>query len=160
MGDFVTMGELTGRVARIQIRATTISDADNREIVVPNRNFITERFVNWTLTDSVTRLVIAVGIAYGSDLAHALEVLLGIATRHPKVLSQPPPCAVFTSFGDSALHLELQVYAREVPHRIDLRHELNAQIYDAFRAEGIEIPFPQRDVHVRSIVGPAVPPAD
>jgi len=147
----VTIGDLSGRVARIQIRATTIADSDNREIIVPNRNFITERFVNWTLTDSVTRLVIPVGIAYGTNLEKALGMLLGIANSHAKVLRDPAPCAVFQGFGDSALMIELQVYAKEMPHRVDLRHELNRLIYEAFRAEGIEIPFPQRDVHVRSM---------
>ena len=151
VGDFVTIGDLSGRVARIQIRATTIADSDNREIIVPNRNFITERFVNWTLTDSVTRLVIPVGIAYGTNLEKALGMLLGIANSHAKVLRDPAPCAVFQGFGDSALMIELQVYAKEMPHRVDLRHELNRLIYEAFRAEGIEIPFPQRDVHVRSM---------
>lgn len=157
VGDFVTIGDLTGRVARIQIRATTIADADNREIVVPNRNFITEKFVNWTLTDSVTRLVLPVGVAYGSNLGRVLALLLEIAKSNPRVLVEPAPCAVFTSFGDSALNLELQVYAREVPQRIELRHELNTSIYEAFGAEGFEIPFPQRDVHVRSVTG-TLPP--
>ncbi len=151
VGDFVTIGDLSGRVARIQIRATTIADADNREIIVPNRNFITERFVNWTLTDSVTRLVIPVGIAYGTNVEKALGLLLGIANAHEKVLCEPAPGAVFQSFGDSALLIELQVYAREMPHRLDLRHELNRRIYEVFTAEGIEIPFPQRDVHVRTM---------
>jgi len=151
VGDFVTIGDLSGRVARIQIRATTIADADNREIIVPNRNFITERFVNWTLTDSVTRLVIPVGIAYGTNVEKALGLLLGIANAHEKVLREPAPGAVFQSFGDSALLIELQVYAREMPHRLDLRHELNRRIYEVFAAEGIEIPFPQRDVHLRTM---------
>ena len=151
VGDFVTIGELTGRVSRIQIRATTIADADNREIIVPNRNFITERFVNWTLSDAVTRLLIPVGIAYGSDLKKALKLLLEVADAHSKVLCDPSPTAVVQGFGDSAVMLELQVYAREVPHRIDIRHQINSQIYETFRANGIEIPFPQRDLHLRTI---------
>ncbi len=151
VGDFVTIGELSGRVTRIQIRATTICDADNREIIVPNKNFITERFLNWTLTDAVTRLVIPVGVAYGSNTDRALTLLLDIARAHPNVLHEPAPCAVFQSFGDSALLLELQVYAKEINLRVDLRHELNTRIYRAFAEHGIEIPRPQREVLLRSV---------
>jgi potassium efflux system protein len=151
VGDFVTIGELSGRVTRIQIRATTICDADNREIIVPNKNFITDRFLNWTLTDAVTRLVIPVGVAYGSNTDQALTLLLDIARAHPNVLHEPAPCAVFQSFGDSALLLELQVYAKEINLRVDLRHELNTRIYRAFAEHGIEIPRPQREVLLRSV---------
>lgn len=150
VGDFVTMGEMSGRVTRIQIRATTICDADNREIVVPNKSFITDRFVNWTLTDTVTRVVIPVRVAYGSNTDRALNLLLDIAHAHPTVLQEPAPCAVFQSFGESALLLELQVYAKELNQRVDLRHELNTRIYRAFAEQGIEIPRPQHEVLLRS----------
>ena len=151
VGDVVTMGDLTGRVSRIQIRATTISDFDNREIIVPNKNFITERFVNWTLTDQVTRVVIEVGVAYGSDVDVVTALLTAVAADHPKVLKAPAPMVVFDGFGESALNFRLMVHVREVGDRLDLRHDLNSQIYRAFAAHGIEIPFPQRDVHLRSV---------
>ena len=151
VGDFVTIGELSGRVARIQIRATTICDNDNREIIVPNRNFITDRFVNWTLTDAVTRLTLEVGVAYGTDVQRALGLLQQLALDNPKVLHDPAPVVVFKRFGESSIELELQVHARDLLHRLDLRHELNGAIYEAFQAAGIEIPLPQRELHLRSL---------
>jgi potassium efflux system protein len=151
VGDVVTIGDLTGRVSRIQIRATTISDADNREIIVPNKNFITERFINWTLTDQVTRIVINIGVAYGSDIEQVSALLMEIARSHPKVLKDPEPAVAFSNFGDSALTFELQVHARELLDRRDLRHDLNSAIYRTLMQHGIEIPFPQRDVHLRSV---------
>lgn len=150
-GDVVTIGDLTGCVSRIQIRATTIVDADNKEIIVPNKTFITERFVNWTLTDQVTRIVIDVGVAYGSNVEQVTSLMLDIAAAHPKVLKAPAPAAVFRGFGDSALNFQLGVYAREVGDRIDLRHELNSRIYSSLGDHGIEIPYPQSDVRIRSM---------
>ncbi len=151
VGDVVTIGDMSGKVTRIQIRATTIRDMDNKEIVVPNKTFITERFVNWTLSDQVTRVVIQVGIAYGADVAQAVRLLLELACAHPKVMDEPAPQAVLVGFGDSALNIELQVYAEELVHRSDVRHELYSAIYAAFSRHGIEIPYPQRDVHVKSV---------
>lgn len=151
VGDVVTIGDVTGRVSKIQIRATTLNDADNKELIVPNKNFITERFVNWTLSDQVTRVVIDVGVAYDSDVDEVTRLLLDIAGAHPKVLKEPAPGVIFDAFGDSALNFRLMVHARELGDRLDLRHELNSRIFKAFRERGIEIPFPQRDVHVRSL---------
>jgi len=151
VGDVVTIGELSGRVSRIQIRATTISDADNREIIVPNKNFITERFINWTLTDQVTRVMFQLRVAYGADIVRVHALLLDVARAHPKVLKEPGPLASFVGFGESGLNFELQVHARELGDRGDIKHELNTRIYEAFAAAGIEMPFPQHDVHVRSL---------
>ncbi|MGH8597753.1 MAG: mechanosensitive ion channel domain-containing protein [Gammaproteobacteria bacterium] len=151
VGDVVTIGDLTGKVSRIQIRATTITDADNKEIIVPNKTFITERFLNWTLSDQISRVVISVGIAYGADTKQAMRLLLDAAYAHPKVMREPPPQAVLTGFGDNALLFELQVFAEELGHRADVRHDLNTEIYRTFTAHGIEIPFPQRDLRIRSI---------
>jgi potassium efflux system protein len=158
VGDVVTIGDLSGKVSKIQIRATTISDMDNREIIVPNKNFITERFVNWTLTDQITRVVIDIGVAYGSDIDQVEGLLRELAASHPKVLKEPPPQVLFNGFGDSALNFQLMVHAREMGDRLDIRHEMNSRIFRAFKVHGIEIPFPQRDVHVRSL--PATAPAN
>lgn len=151
VGDVVTIGDMTGRVSQIRIRATTIRDFDNKEIIVPNKTFITERFVNWTLSDQVTRIVLPIGVAYGTDLEKATRILLQLAAAHPKVMKEPAPWVVFDRFGDSALLLELHVYAEELNHRVDVRHEMNAAILAAFAAEGIEIPYPQHDVHLRQV---------
>lgn len=150
VGDVVTIGEMTGKVSRIRIRATTICDGDNKEIVVPNKTFITDRFVNWTLSDQVTRIVLKVGIAYGADLELAMRLLQDLAEAHSKVMRDPAPQVVLTGFGDSALFLELEVYAEELGHRVNLRHDLNTGIHREFKAHGIQIPFPQRDIHIRS----------
>ncbi|MGE3775531.1 MAG: mechanosensitive ion channel domain-containing protein, partial [Gammaproteobacteria bacterium] len=151
VGDVVTMGDLSGRVSRIQIRATTISDADNREIIVPNKNFITERFVNWTLTDQVTRVLFQIGVAHGADIARVRALLLDVARAHPKALKEPAPTASFVGFGDNALNFELQVHARELGDRGEITHDINTRIYEVFAAAGIEIPFPQRELHVKSL---------
>ncbi len=154
VGDTVTIGELTGKVARIRIRATTIVDWDNKEIVVPNKNFITDRFVNWTLSDPVVRIIIKVGIAYGSDVTKALEVMHEAANGPEKVLQDPAPRALFLGFGDSSLDFEIQVYIRDLAERLPVSHDIHTAINAGFAEAGIEIPFPQRDVHVRSISSP------
>ena len=164
VGDVVTIGELSGRVSRIQIRATTISDADNKEIIVPNKNFITERFINWTLTDQVTRVVFHIGVGYGSNTEQVTALLHEVARSHPKVLKEPAPGVSFNAFGDSALLFDLQVFARELADRGDITHELNSRILRTFAEHGIEMPFPQRDLHLRSVppdfgMRPAPPPS-
>jgi potassium efflux system protein len=151
IGDAVTVGDVTGRVTRIRMRATTVTDFDNRELVVPNKEFITSRIMNWTLSSPVTRVTIPVGIAYGSDTALAREVLLKVARECEHVLDDPAPSAIFRSFGESSLDFDLRVYIpkRDVwPEMIDQMH---TRIDEAFRQAKIEIAFPQRDVHVRSI---------
>ena len=117
---------------------------------MPNKTFITDRFVNWTLSDQVTRIVLKVGIAYGADLELAMRLLQDLAEAHSKVMRDPAPQVVLTGFGDSALFLELEVYAEELGHRVNLRHDLNTGIHREFKAHGIQIPFPQRDIHIRS----------
>lgn len=163
VGDIVTIGEATGTVSRIRIRATTLADWDNKELIVPNKNFITERFVNWTLTDSVQRLVIQLGVAYGSDPDEVLEILRRTMADNPRILSEPPPAAFFTEFGDSALKFRLQGFVRAPDELLSARNELHIALNTAFRSAGIAIPFPQRDIHVRSVSpGTEVPvvPAD
>lgn len=151
VGDTVTIGELTGKVARIRIRATTIVDWDNKEIVVPNKNFITERFVNWTLSDPIIRVKLNLGIAYGSDVEKALKVMSDAANAQEKVLREPAAQALFLGFGDSSLDFEIQLYIRDLPDRLPVIHGVHMAINDGFADANIEIPFPQRDLHVRSL---------
>ena len=155
VGDIVTISDRTGKIGRIQIRATTIIDADNKEVIVPNKNFITERFVNWTLTDQVTRVALKVGIGYDSDARLALELLRAVATAHPRVLKMPEPTATVLGFGESAMDLELSVYVGEMADRATVSHDLVLDIQRLYAAHGIAIPYPQRDVHLR---GPAALP--
>jgi len=147
VGDIVTVAGVNGWVSKIQMRATTVLDFDRRELVVPNREFITGQLINWTLTDPKTRIQIAVGVAYGSDTARATELLLRVAKENATILEDPPPRAIFHEFGDSSLNFQLFVF---LPHRdvyLETIHELHSAIDAAFREAGITIAFPQRDVH-------------
>ncbi len=151
VGDTVSVGEVHGTVSRIRIRATWITGFDRKELVVPNKEFVTAQLINWTLSDPILRLDIPVGIAYGSDTDRAVEVLLKVANDSFRVLHDPPPQVFFLSFGDSALQFELRVYTQGVQQRFLARHELHMSVDKAFREAGIEIAFPQRDLHVRSM---------
>lgn len=151
VGDVVTIGDVTGTVTRIRIRATTVCDWDHKELIVPNREFVTGKLVNWTLTNPNLRVVIRVGIAYGSDTRLATRLLEEAAGAHPLTLPDPPPTAVFTSFGESSLDFELRVFTAGVINARILRHELHLAIDDAFRNHGIEIAFPQRELHVKGL---------
>jgi len=151
VGDTITVGGTTGSVARIRIRATTIVDGDRKELIIPNKEFVTGAVVNWTLTDTITRMVIRLGIAYGSDTEQATDLLLKVAQQHPLVLRDPAPRAIFRNFGDSSLDLELRVFIPSLDSFLKVQHELHTAIDQAFKAQSIEIPFPQRDVHVRTL---------
>jgi potassium efflux system protein len=151
IGDIVSVGDVTGKVSRIRIRATTITDWDLRELVVPNKEFITGRVMNWTLSDTVSRMTIQVGVAYGTDPELTKQTLLKVAAAHPLVLKEPPPHALFDAFGDSTLNFTLRVYMASRDSYLELRHDLHKGIDAAFREAGIEIAFPQRDLHIRSM---------
>lgn len=150
VGDTVTVDQLSGTISRIQIRATTIVDWDNREILVPNKSFITEQVVNWTLSDPVTRLVMKVGIAYGSDTALAHKLMMDVVKTNPMVLDNPPPTVFFLGFGDSSLDFEVRIFVNELTKRMLVLHEVHMAINKVFAENKIEIPFPQRDLHIRS----------
>lgn len=150
VGDVVTVDDITGVVSRIRIRATSITNWDRKEYVVPNREFITGRLLNWTLTDKVNRIVINVGVAYGTDTDRVRDLLLEIANEHPLVLKDPAPAASFDAFGDSSLNFVLRTYLAALDHRLQVTHELHTAINNAFNAEGIQIAFPQRDLHIRA----------
>lgn len=151
VGDIVTVGEVSGVVSRIQIRATTITDWDRKEFVVPNKEFITGTLKNWTLTDTINRIVITVGVAYGSDTEKASQLLLDIANEHPEVTEDPKAFVTFEGFGDSALTIILRCYLASLDHRIRTIHELHTEIHRRFNEEGLEIAFPQMDLHLRSV---------
>jgi len=150
VGDTVTVGDVTGTVTRIRIRATTITDWDRKELVVPNKEFITGRLINWTLSDTIIRMVFPVGIAYGSDTALAEELLVRVARQNELVLEEPKPMVIFKGFGDSALDFELRVFIPNMESYLAVWHQINMAIDGEFRQAHIEIAFPQRDIHVRS----------
>ncbi|MBK1721003.1 mechanosensitive ion channel protein MscS [Thiocystis violacea] len=148
VGDIVTIGDTTGVVSNISIRATTIRNWDKQELLVPNKEFITGRLLNWTLTDQQNRLTIPVGIEYGSDTKKALALLAQVAERHPRVLKDPAPLMSFESFGDNALTLVLRCYLDSLDGRIGVITDLHQAIYDIYKEHGIAIAFPQRDVRL------------
>ncbi len=153
VGDIVTMGDKEGTVTKIRIRATTIRDWDGRELLVPNKEFITGRLLNWTLSDTQTRIVVQVGIAYGSDVERALKILNDVVRAHPRTLKEPLPLIVFENFGDNALELSARCFLDSPDQRLSVMTELRLTINRAFAEAGITVAFPQRDVHL-DIVDP------
>ncbi len=148
VGDIVTVGDTDGVVTRIRIRATTIRNWDQQELLVPNKEFVTGRLLNWTLSDPVTRIVVAVGIAYGSDVRKAMELASEAADEHERVLKEPKPTVIFNGFGDNSLNLTLRCFIDSIEARMPAVSDLHQAINDKFNAAGIVIAFPQRDVHL------------
>ena len=149
-GDFVKLGEWMGTVERVGPRNTEIRTLDHVSILVPNSRFLETEVINWSHRDPICRLHVPVGVAYGSDAARVKTTLLKVARSHPKVLQDPPPDVELSGFGDSALNFTLHVWTREPRLQFRLISDLNYRIDVAFRRTGITIPFPQRDLHLKS----------
>lgn len=158
-GDFVEVGDVRGTVRDIRARATVVTTLDNVDIIVPNGQFITEAVTNETYGDKRVRVRVTVGVAYGSDTARVRDTLLRIAEARPDVLPEPPPQVLFKDFGESSLDFELLTWLSDPRDENAVASEMRFAIDQAFRAEGIEIPFPQRDLHLRSGL-PAPPSPD
>jgi potassium efflux system protein len=148
VGDYVSVGDTSGHVTRIQIRATTIQTRDRKELLVPNKEFITGRLLNWSLSDQVTRLLIPVGVAYGSDVDQAMALITEAAQENPRVLPEPLPFTAFEGFGDNTLNLTLRCFIDSIEYRLATISELHQAINRKLNAAGIVIAFPQRDVHL------------
>jgi len=151
IGDVVTIDGVTGAVSRIQIRATTITDWDRKEYIVPNKEFVTGKILNWTLSDKTNRIVVKVGVAYGTDTETAIAMLQQIAEEHPLILSEPVPVVSFEGFGDSSLDLVLRCFLPNLDNRLKVVTQLHVTIDRRFKDAGIEIAFPQRDLHIRTM---------
>jgi potassium efflux system protein len=156
VGDIVTVEGVTGAVSKIRMRATTVTNWDRQEFIVPNKEFVTGRLLNWTLSNATNRVVINVGVAYGSDTELAKELLLQVASENPNILADPAPIATFEGFGDSTLNFVLRCYLPNLDNRLATIHELHSEVHRRFAEAGIEIAFPQRDIHVRSVIPPFV----
>jgi len=155
-GDFVSVGETEGFVKRISIRSTEIETLDNQDVLVPNSELISGRVTNWVLHNPYGRLRIQVGVAYGSDTDQVRRILEEAAMDHPEVITDgraAGPKALFMGFGDSALEFELRVRILRIPKRFDVTSEINFEIDRRFREAGIQIPFPQRDLHIKEWPG-------
>jgi potassium efflux system protein len=148
IGDVVSVGNTSGVVTRINIRATTIRDWDRRELLVPNREFITGQLLNWSLSDSILRIVVPVGIRYGSDVGLAMKIAEEVALDNDDVLDDPESFVVFESFGDNAINLTLRAYVQSISVLMRVKTELHSELNNRLTDAGIVIAYPQRDVHL------------
>jgi len=151
VGDTIEMGPIFGEVQRIGIRSSTVRSFQGAEIIVPNADLISEQVTNWTLSDRRRRVEISLGVAYGSDPDLVLRVLTESAQNNENILQDPEPYALFRGFGESSLDFELRAWTDEFDNFLRVKSALSASIVGALRSAGLEIPFPQRDLHVRSI---------
>jgi len=151
LGDTIEVGMQLGEVKKLGLRSTIIRTFDNAEIVIPNSDLIAGQVTNWTLAERKARVKIPVGVAYGSDIPKVLEILLTVAGEHPMILTTPAPKALFLAFGASSLDFELRVWIADFSDRRQVLSELNQEINSEFADAGIEIPFPQTDLHLRTV---------
>jgi small-conductance mechanosensitive channel len=151
VGDVIQLGEQWATIRNIGLRATTIQTFDQSDIVVPNSDLIANQVTNWTLGNRRIRLILTVGVAYGSDVPAVLKILEECSQNHPRVSQNPAPSIFFMAFGDSSLDFQLRVWIDDIDYMNVVRSELNQEIDRQFRERGIEIPFPQRDIHLRSM---------
>jgi potassium-dependent mechanosensitive channel len=151
VGDTVVIGGEWGTIRKIGLRSTRVETFDRSEMIVPNGDLVSEKVTNWTLSNAVARLTIPVGVAYGSPVAQVKRILRECASAHPEVMEEPVPMILFVGFGDNSLDFEVRVWVSELRHRLEVQSVLLEEVDTRFRAEGIEIPFPQRDLHLRSL---------
>jgi small-conductance mechanosensitive channel len=153
VGDRIEVAGITGNVTKIALRATTICTNDNIEIIVPNSQFISGNVINWSHSSRDVRVSVPVGVGYNSDPEVVKSILLKVAEQNEGVLNEPSPSVIFQDFGDSSLNFVLRVFTRKfISAPAVLQSDLNFAIFKEFKAHGIEIPFPQRDLHIRSSV--------
>ena len=150
VGDLIQIGDLVGIVKQVGARSTEINTLDKVTIIVPNSRFLESEVINWSHGDSVSRLRVPVSVAYGSDIAQVKTALLEAVKRHPEVLLRPKPEIWFQSFGDSALNFEIMVWTGDPRKQFRVKSDLNYAIEDSLRHYGLEVPFPQQDLHLRS----------
>lgn len=155
LGDRIDVGETQGDVVRLSGRSTWIRTNENVIMIVPNSEFINQRVTNWTANDRQVRISVGVGVGYGSDPKVVRDILLRVAKANADVLPDPAPDVMFKDFGDSTLDFELRVWTvQQVQTPVVLKSDLYFAIFDAFQKAQIELPFPQRDLHVRSVAAP------
>ncbi|MCI4661922.1 MAG: DUF3772 domain-containing protein [Neomegalonema sp.] len=150
VGDWIVVAGAEGYVRRINVRSTEIETFDRSSVIVPNSDLISSHVTNWTHKNNTGRVTLKIGVAYDSDPVQVHEILRDVASRHPMVLRYPQPLITFAGFGDSALDFEVRAYLRDVSYMLSVRSDLNHAIFKRFKEEGIEIPFPQRDLNLRN----------
>jgi small-conductance mechanosensitive channel len=150
VGDRVTVGGIEGDVIEINIRSTTIRSLNNIDIIVPNSEFVSSQVVNWSHGDRKIRLDVEVGVSYNSDLDAVLRSLKEVALENPEILRDPEPDVHLREFGDSSWNMKLRIWIDNPKRHPVVRSDINCAIVRKFRENGVEIPFPQRDLHLRS----------
>ena len=150
VGDRVMVGDQEGDVVEIKMRSTTIRTLNNIAVIVPNSEFVSSRLENWSYGDQKLRVDIDVGVSYGSDLETVMHSLREVAAEHPEVLKNPAPDVLHRGFGDSAWNMRLRVWLEHPRRHPEVHSDINCAIVRKFQQRGVEIPFPQRDLHVRS----------
>jgi small-conductance mechanosensitive channel len=151
VGDWIKVGATEGYVRRINVRATEIETFRRAAVIVPNSELISGAVTNWTHKDSYGRVELPVGVAYGSDVAQVMDILKRCLEENETILGYPAPYVLFTGFGDSSLDFEGRGHISNVEYRVTVQSDLRIAIYQAFEAAGIEIPFPQRDLHIKGV---------
>jgi small-conductance mechanosensitive channel len=151
IGDTIEVGTLMGKVMSIGIRASNIKTFDGAEVIVPNGNLISNEVINWTLSDQQRRIEVLVGVSYDSDPHEVQELLLQVLTKREDIMKDPQPIVLFNELGESSLDFRLLFWTTNFGEWIRIRSEVIFEIFDLLKENNIEIPFPQRDLHVRSI---------
>ena len=150
-GDVVEVSGTSGKVRSIGMRATTLTTFEGADVVVPNGTLLSEKLINWTLSDMNRRIDVEVGVAYGSDPRRVLALLREVALGTPGITPEPAPAIVFKGFGANSLDFGIRAWTNDFGDWVTIRTEMTARVCEAFAQEGIEIPFPQHDVHLRSV---------
>jgi small-conductance mechanosensitive channel len=150
-GDSIELGPLFGRVGRIGIRSSTVRTFQGAEVIVPNADLIAKEVINWTLSDAHRRLEVPVGVSYSSNPRQVIDLLVKAAHTHREVMKEPEPFAIFVGYGASSIDFELRAWVSNFGEGLRIQTELLLDIWDRLEEAGIEIPFPQQDLHLRSV---------
>ena len=151
VGDFIEVGGKWAEIRKIGLRATNVQTFDQADVIIPNADLVSTQVINWTLSNRRVRLIIPVGVAYGSDISLVMETLIACTRENSKIAEAPPPQVLFLKFGESALEFELRVWVLDADNRLVVSSELHQEIDRRFREAKIEIAFPQQDLHLRSV---------
>ncbi|MCC5901182.1 MAG: mechanosensitive channel MscK [Halomonas sp.] len=156
IGDTITLGNLHGTVSRIRIRATTVTDFDRKEIIIPNKTFVTDQLINWSLSDNVTRVVLTYGVSHGSDLPLVHQLLRQAADENERVLTDPEPQVFCLNYGQHSLNFELRIFVNDLVDRLFAADEVNCRVDELFRDAGVRVAFEQVDVWLHPDDGKSV----
>ena len=146
IGDTITLGELHGEVTRIRIRSTTVTDWDNKEIIIPNKILMGEKLINWSLSNTIVRVILPFQVAHGTDPNLVHSILLQAAEEHPRTVSEPETQVLLMEYGNSALNYELRIFVTHVDDRLPARNAINARVQELFREHGVTIAHPKQDL--------------